>query len=625
MRYYIILIAVSLAACGGNGGDSSITNPPPPPLGDTDVTAIYDVQGSGAASPLVGQSVTIEGVVIGDFQDNDADTTRNLGGFYLQNSPDGDVATSDGVFVFDGSDPSVDVKTGNVIRVQGTVNEYFGETQVSASSVSVSGTGTIQPVSVMLPTESTITNSDGYLIADLERYEGMLVYFPQTLTVSQSRQLERFGELLLSEGGRQYAYTNQNSPDVAGYQAHIETLVARRIVLDDGRRLNNATPVPYLNAGTSVDYSLRLGDEITGMTGVLRYSSGGDSAGTDSYRLMPTIEPLFESVNARESAITVAGSLRISSFNLNNFFSTIDGGQDNCGPTGNLVCRGADSAEELQRQLVKIVNALEIINADIFGLVELENNVDESLQSLVNSLNASIGSEAFAYVDAGTIGNDAIKVGLLFKTSSVRLRGGFAILDSAVDPRFDDRRNRPVLIQTFEQISSGELLSVAVNHLKSKGSSCASSGDPGLNDGQGNCSKTRTSAVTAIVDWLASDPTASGDSDILVIGDPNAHAHATAISTFVEAGYQDLADANIGYQSYSFEFNGQSGALDHALASTSLVQQVTDVVEWHINADEPRVLNYDLEYGRDPGLFDATTPYRGSDHDPLIIGLDLTP
>jgi predicted extracellular nuclease len=622
MRNLLILVAASLAACGGSDG-AAIANPLPPPPGNTGVTAIYDVQGNGTTSSLVGQSVTIEGVVTGDFQDNDADVTRNLGGFYLQSAPDADLTTSDGVFVFDGSNPSVEVNAGDVVRVQGLVDEYFGETQVSASSVSITGTGDIQPVSVTLPTESTITNSDGELVADLERYEGMLVHFPQTLTVSQSRQLERFGQLLLSEGGRQYAYTNRNPPDVSGYHAHLEAIAARRIVLDDGRRSNNATPVPYLKAGTIADYSLRLGDEIMGLTGVLRYSRGGGSAGTESYRLMPTTEPIFESVNARESAITVTGAMRISSFNLNNFFSTIDAGQDSCGPTGDLNCRGANSAEELQRQLEKLVNALKIIDADIFGLVELENNADASLRSMVNALNASIGSEKYAYVNTGTIGVDAIKVGLLFKPSTVRLRGAFALLDSGVDSRFDDNRSRPVLAQTFEQMSTGELLTVAVNHLKSKGSSCQSSGDPDLKDGQGNCSRTRTAAATAMVDWLASDPTASGDTDVLIIGDPNAHSNDHAINAFRDAGYEDLADTRIGYQSYSFEFNGQSGALDHALASASLVQQITSVVEWHINADEPRILNYNLEYGRNPDLFDATTPYRGSDHDPLIIGLDL--
>jgi predicted extracellular nuclease len=234
-----------------------------------------------------------------------------------------------------------------------------------------------------------------------------------------------------------------------------------------------------------------------------------------------------------------------------------------------------------------------------------------------------MGAATYAYVDSGTIGTDAIKVGLLYKPATVRPAGEFAILDSSVDPRFLDRRSRPVLAQTFEQTSNSAVLTVAVNHLKSKGSSCAKNGDPDLGDGQQNCAATRTAATMAMIDWLATDPTASGDSDFLVIGDPNAHTFDNAITVFRNAGYSDLAEVHLGTDSYSFEFDGQSGALDHALASSTLTPQVSDVIEWHINADEPRVLNYDLEFNRDPDLFDSSVPYRSSDHDPLIIGLDL--
>ena len=54
-----------------------------------------------------------------------------------------------------------------------------------------------------------------------------------------------------------------------------------------------------------------------------------------------------------------------------------------------------------------------------------------------------------------------------------------------------------------------------------------------------------------------------------------------------------------------------------------MVFQVAETIEWHINADEPSVLDYNLEDDRDPALFDADTPYRASDHDPIIVGLDL--
>jgi len=582
LRFLLLLSSIALFACGGNGGAN---NSPPPP--DTPATtAIYDVQGSDAASPLAGQTVTVEGVVTGDFQDNDDDQSRNLGGFYIQSAPDTDPTTSDGVFVFDGDNPTVDINIGDLVRVDGTVQEYFGETQIVADSVAIVGTGIFQPTDILLP---------------------------------------RFGEVWLGEGGRQFNFTEHNAPDIAAYDAHIEAISARRFILDDGHLASYVSPIRYLNAGMTDDYSIRLGDQIRSVTGLLRYSRGSGSMGTESYRLMPTIEPLFDAVNPRPLAPNVSGELRITSFNLNNFFSTIDNGQDTCGPSANLNCRGANSGAELQRQLSRITVALRMIDADIVGLVEMENNASASLQTLVDSLNAEIGAGTYTFVDTGTIGNDAIKVGLLYKPATVQLLGSFAILDSSVDPRFLDSRSRPVLAQTFEQSSNGAVMTVAVNHLKSKGSSCASSGDPDLGDGQSNCSATRTAAAVAMIDWLATDPTSSGDADFLVIGDPNAHTLDDAISTFRNSGYVDLAQVHLGMESYSFEFDAQSGALDHALASGSLAPQVKGVLEWHINADEPRVLNYDLESDRDPSLFDDSLPYRASDHDPLIIGLDLTP
>jgi predicted extracellular nuclease len=567
--------------------------------------------------------VTVDGFVTGDFQDNDSDTSQNLGGFYIQDAPDADVAGSNGVFVFDGDNPALDVSNGDRVRVAGTVQEHFGETQIAANEVTVIGTGSIQPTDIALPTTATITNSDGSLIADLERYEGMLVRLPQTLTVAQTRGLERYGEVMLNAGGRQFAYTERNMPNVEGNSAHLEAIAAGRFYLDDGLWISNVAPIPYLNAGTTNAYSIRVGDEITGLTGILRYSRGSGSSGTETFRLIPTVDPLFESRNPRPAAPVVGGNLRITSFNLNNFFSTIDDGRDTCGPAAELSCRGADSAVELQRQLSRITVALQMIDADIVGLVELENNASASLQTLVDSLNTATGAASYAYVDTGTIGSDAIKVGLLYKPAAIRMAGAFAVLDSNADPKFEDRRNRPVLAQTFEQVSNGAALTVAVNHLKSKGSSCANDGDPDLGDGQQNCSATRTAAATTIVDWLATDPTESGDPDFLVIGDPNAHTFDDAITVFRNAGYSDLAQEYLGTDSYSFEFDGQSGALDHALASATLTPQVSDVLEWHINADEPRVLNYDLEFNRNPDLFDASLPYRSSDHDPIILGLDL--
>ncbi|MGI9238910.1 MAG: ExeM/NucH family extracellular endonuclease [Woeseiaceae bacterium] len=618
----LILFTLSLfplAACGGGSGSAPAVALPPPSGSMT----IANVQGKGSSSPLEGQTVTIIGVVTGDFQENDADDASNLGGFYVQDeTPDADVATSDGIFVFDGNSPAIDVSVGERVAVTGTVNEYFGETQITDTTIRVIGSGSISATEVSLPTANTSTNSDGDPIADLERFEGMLVRFPQALSVSNLRNLERFGSVGLSEGGRLYQFTNGNPPNPDGYASHKALTARRSIVLDDGQRSANPVTARYLYAGKAADYSIRTGDTIAGITGNLRYSRGRGGNGDETWRLMPTMDPRFVSANPRPGRPTIAGNVRVASFNVLNFFSTLDNGGSVCGPQGTDNCRGADNQRELDRQLAKTVSALSILDADIVGLIELENNGRESLQMIVDALNKVVDSDEYALLDTGTIHGDAIKTGFIYKASRIRTVGLFALLDDGVDARFNDARNRPALGQAFELIATGARLSVVVNHLKSKGSSCETDGDPNLGDGQGNCSQTRTKAAAAIADWVAADPTGSNDDDYLIIGDLNAYLREDPLATLKKAGFTNLLDAR--ENPYSFVFDAQAGALDHAVASASLVPQVVDTIEWHINADEPPLFDYNLENGRNPALFDASSPYRASDHDPIVIGLNLS-
>jgi predicted extracellular nuclease len=174
---------------------------------------------------------------------------------------------------------------------------------------------------------------------------------------------------------------------------------------------------------------------------------------------------------------------------------------------------------------------------------------------------------------------------------------------------------------------------VVAGHLKSKGSACDGVGDPDLGDGQGNCNATRTAATQALTDWLASDPTKSGDPDFVIIGDMNAYAKEDPVTSLEAAGYVNLVDAHEGSNAYSFVFDGRIGYLDHALANGSMASQVTGVTTWHINSDEIPVLDYNDDV-EDPGeasferesaalpLFDQDA-FRSSDHDPVIVGLDL--
>ena len=299
-----------------------------------------------------------------------------------------------------------------------------------------------------------------------------------------------------------------------------------------------------------------------------------------------------------------------------------------CGGNANLDCRGADAdqPDEFTRQRTKLLQALDGLDADIIGLNELENTpgVDPS-----GDLAAGLGD--YAAISTGTIGTDAIKVGLIYRPDVVTPVGAHQTLDSTDDPRFIDTKSRPALAQTFEVNDTGARFTVVVNHLKSKGSDCNDVGDPDLLDGQGNCSQTRLKAAQALVDWLATDPTGSGDPDVLIMGDLNSYAKEQAIDAILlgaddtaatDDDFSNLIAAYQGQFAYSYTFDGQAGYLDHALANASILAQVQGAADWHINSDEPDILDYDTSF-KPPAQEALYEPnqYRTSDHDPVIVGL----
>ncbi len=591
-------------------------------------TLISAVQGSGEASPLVGSVVTVEGIVVGDFQDETPEPPNELNGFFLQEEDadaDGNAATSEGVFVFDGANPTTaDVAAGDKVRVTGTVMEFNGLTEIGGSlivEVCSLGNALPAPATINLPVTA---------LTDLEKYEGMSVVFPQELTVTETFTLGRFGEVLLSQGGRLPIPTLVAEPG-APAEAVRAANILRSILLDDG--LTNQNPDPLIHphpGGLSATNTLRGGDTVTGLTGALYFGF------TNEYRVMPTGPITWDHENPRPAAPPdVSGSLTVASANVLNYFTTLDLGPDICGPLANVECRGADSEFEFDRQRAKIINALIGMNADIVGLNELENNaaaspagdgVDPVLEDIVAGLNDFFGAGTYSFIDAGVIGTDAIKVALIYKPGKVTPVGDFAILDSSVDPTFDDTRSRPVLTQTFEENATGARLTVTVNHLKSKGSACGAPDDQPDTSG-GNCNGTRTAAATALKNWLATDPTGSGDPDFLIIGDLNSYAKEDPIDVLAAAGYTDLAAQFGGTNAFSYVFDGEWGYLDYALSSTSLTPQVSSAVEWHINADEPPVLDYNTEF-KSPGQitnFYDPAAFRASDHDPILVGLNLTP
>ena len=600
------------------------------------ITPIASIQGSGPSAAITGD-VTTAGVVVGDFEG-----TAGIQGFYIQDpAGDGDAATSDGIFVFSGAANLVG--EGDVVRVTGFARERFNQTAINgtnSNSSPVTNVVDCGPGDSIAPTDVTLPFASPTYP---ERFEGMLVRFQQSLVISEYFNYDQFGEIVLAMplAGEDRPFTG-TAIDEPGTAANARTLAnsLSRITLDDAIGAQNPPILRHPNGDPfSVTNRYRGGDTVANATGVLGFDFS-------LYRIYPTAPADYAEVNPRPAAPDpVGGTLRVAAMNTLNFFITLDypsgDARDNkCGPANSLECRGADfvEANEFTRQRDKLLQALIGLDGDIIGLNEIENStgvepLGDPTNGVVAGLNAILGAGTYAYIDTGVIGTDAIRVGLIYKPAKVQPVGDFKILTSTVDPRFIDTRSRPVLAQTFEEVASGARITVAVNHLKSKGSGCADIGDPDAFDGQGNCNGTRTAAAKALVDWLATDPTGSGDRDYLIMGDLNSYAQEDPIDA-VKAGPDDIAGTADDYTNliakyqgtyaHSYVFDGQAGYLDHALASPTMVGQVTGAADWHIDSDEPDVVDYDTSF-KPPSQEALYQPnaYRASDHDPVVVGLDL--
>ena len=596
---------------------------------------INEVQGSGAGTPIPGASVIVRGVVTADFTsggDSGLPSNQGLRGFFLEAATedrDSDPQTSEGVFVFDGGGTFAG-DVGDVVHVAGTAGEFSGVTQITASEIGLCDEALSLPEAADLPLPLAPADRN----ATLEPLESMRVGHPE-LTVTEFFQLERFGEIRLSASGVLQTPTNVFEPGTPDAIALTAANAAATIILDDGRsgqnlnRLVGDDLLPYVQEGGT----LRIGDQLLDHVAILHFGFG-------AWRLQPVdIDAITEALAAHrtrprdEDPPEVGGTLTVASFNVLNYF---DGdGQGGGFPT----TRGAVTPSELARQTEKLVDAITRLGADVYGLIEIENDGGEfqATRTLVDALNAEMGSEVYRFVDTGVIGTDEIKQAFIYDRRTVRPVGDWAILTSAVDPRFDDDLSRPALAQSFVRLGSGERVTVVVNHLKSKGQSgLEDETDPNFDqgDGQGFWNVARTQAAEALADWVASNPTGENVIGALIIGDLNAYGREDPIRALEDAGYEDqLVRFTEGAAPYTFTFDGQQGTLDTALATETLAARVTGAAVWHINADEVPAIDYQQSVGvsfnqrfRTPEIAAAyydPSAFRSSDHDPVLIGLEL--
>lgn len=566
---------------GGTSEPRPLTQPHPP---SRDVvsggacgaaaTPIAAIQGRGATSPLEGREVSVEAVVSAIFQD-----TLGLAGFHLQQSEaDAESTSPAGLFVYQGMASRVEVRAGEVLRVQGTVTEYDGMTELSQVA-------SIQHCGMASPPAAAPLKLARDAGAVLERYEGMLVALEQPLTLIDSYDLGARNEVLVSTRGRCFVARGSGdtcAPSLGG------DLAQESLIVTDGRRESGTGSLAQLAAGES----LRLGDTFEGLEGVVHQ-------GADGYRLLLTQGVTHVARNPRPSAPpAVGGSLRIASFNVHNYFTT-------------LGARGAGSTAELGRQRAKIAAAIAGLSADVVGLQEVENDGGAAVADLLEAVNDIVAEQQYAVVpgvgsNAG--GEDSISNRILYRPGVVELVGSPSV-DAAPVYR------RPAIAQGFA--ADGFLLAVVVHHLKSRSCSGAVAAELEIVPGGGCFNALRQRQAERLLSFVEEVQKAYGSARVLVVGDFNSYPDELPISTLAEGGLRNVLRASgPPAPPYSFAYRGQVGLFDYAFATPAL--EVTQAAPWHINADEPRLLDYAEDSASRSFRADA---FRSSDHDPILVGV----
>jgi predicted extracellular nuclease len=572
------------------GGGAPI---PPPVTGPCETTATSEigaVQGTGTATPFGGRTVTVRGTVVGD--------VPGLSGFHLQDADgDGDDATSDGVFVFS----PVAVDLGDTVAVTGRAAEFGGQTQISSqTAVAVCDDGAAEDLPGAAPLDLPADD------AARERLEGMLVEPVDPLTVSEVFDLTSFGELTLSEGGLLVQPTEIARPGDEAQAVAAENLL-RSIVLDDGVSARvTVTTRPYLTRNTPV----RVGDELAFQQPVvLGYGFG-------AWRLQPadgTAAGTFAPQNTRPGAPdAVGGDLQVGAFNVLNYFLTLedDGG------------RGAETAAEFEQQAGKIVPAINTLDADVVTLMEIEDsdstgltpgNADTALADLVTRLNRAAGYDKWAFVpmpeELYDVDRDVIRSAIIYQVGVVQPVGAPVGL---VDEEVWDNAREPQA-QTFSK--DGDLVTVVANHFKSKSPGSPTGDNVDAGDGQGAWNGDRVRQAESLASFVGR--LRQVDPDVISLGDYNAYTREDPIEVLRQAGLTDLG-SRFDPERFSYVFDAMSGSLDHALATASLTAKVTDAVHWNTNSVE----SFAYQYVGDEALY-AADPFRSSDHDPLLVGIDL--
>lgn len=593
----------------------TVVQPPVTELScSTSSTAIADL-----SSATQKQDYVVRGVMTADYR-----YANGFSGFYIQTvDSQAKANVSNAIFVYIPASSNIQGgKVGDEVILRGSLNTYQNQLQIeelkTAVTVCDSNVGSkVSATPLQLPFDS-LTSAVGHAP---KRYQGMLVQIPQVLTVSENYTYGRYGDLSLSLG-RLFIPTNLFPAKSAEAKALAKQNLHSKIILDDGYGSQNRTP--WLPQNFSASNTLRSGYQIKNVAGILEYRFG-------AWRIQPILNQatpeLLPNANIRTPiAAKDSNRVRVAAFNVLNY--------DNAVLNGETSERGAESVSEFNRQHQKILSAMKSIDADVYGLMEIANNGYDQ-KSAIAYLARALGSD-WKYVippNANKLGSDVIAVGILYNSKRVKTLSDAVVYDDLT------QKNRVTMAQSFSPLNGGKTFTVIPNHLKSKGScpTDTTSPDADQGDGQGCWNATRLDAANNLVKWIGTNPTKANNPHFLLIGDMNSYAKEDPILALEKANFKVLLnDEKIGQgkSAYSYVFGvasdpngfGGAGNLDHAIADTELYPMVKQAFTWHINADEPSVIDYNENFKTEEqkATFYSDDPYRSSDHDPVIVDLALS-
>lgn len=595
--------ATPFASCSGNGGDNGGNNGG----GNNGASVrIRDIQGKAHLSPLLGRAVTaVPGVV----------TLLRSNGFYMQDTqPDNDAATSEGIFVYTGSAPTV--APGDAVSVSGSISEFrpggsggtgnLSTTQIGGNpQVSVLSSGNALPAAVVIgaggrtPPGKQISAVNGNVenaaqldlsqgIDFWESLEGMRLQLNQAVATGPRNS---YGEVsLLADAGAYASVRNNRGALVIA----ADDFNPERIILDDG-----SVTTPVMNSG----------DMLTQVEGVLDYNFG-------NFKLLAShigskIDMALSAETTRKQQLD---ELSVASFNVEN----LDAGDD---------------AAKFSRLAQTVVGNLQ--SPDIVGLMEIQDDngatnngvvsASQTYARLIAAISAA-GGPAYQFrqidpvdgQDGGEPGGN-IRVGFLFnplRVTFVDRAGAGSLTANTLQPcdagaclQYSPGRiapsdsafasSRKPLAGEFRFNGHGVI--VIANHFNSKGGDQPLFGryqPPALT------SETQRQRQAEIVaNFVQQAATLAPQAKVVVLGDLNDFQFSRPLSTLKNAGLADLVETLPEAERYTYIYDGNAQVLDHIMVSQAL-QGVADYDIVHVNSEFAD---------------------QASDHEPEVARLNLPP